>query len=217
MKEKIKESIESHMDMVLPITYNILFVNDISCGLVIDSLSMLKNNNDIFSFKTKMYAKKVDLARACYEKKINTVIGKRCGELFADNNEDFLEEVKKDIDVLYFSIKNVYDKEKMPYSDLLSKLEMTRTILEYSCNMVDNRMKELKGVDDVFNIVNIGYMRLTNLLRLFNLMMDSLKIRNGVCLNEKGCNMSMKVIDTDFSDMDKIYKVIMKNGNKDIL
>ena len=103
--EKIKERIDSLMDTVLPITYNILFVNDIACSLIIDSLSALRKEKGLHVYDTKMYAKKIDEARSKYEKKINKVIGDKCSEFFADNNDAFLEEVKKDLDVFYYSIK----------------------------------------------------------------------------------------------------------------
>ena len=214
--EKIKERIDSHMDTVLPITYNILFVNDIACSLIIDSLSALRKEKGLHVYDTKMYAKKIDEARSKYEKKINRVIGDKCSEFFADNNDAFLEEVKKDLDVFYYSIKGVYDAHDIEYSGLLSKLEMAHIILQYSCRMVDIRMSELKKIDSMFNSINLGYTKMSNVLRLFELMLSTLRVKCHIDLNTERCKLAMEILNKDFSDMNKIYKVIMQNGDEDI-
>lgn len=206
--EKIKERIDSHMDTVLPITYNILFVNDIACSLIIDSLSDLRKEKGLHVYDTKMYAKKIDEARSKYEKKINKVIGDKCSEFFADNNDAFLEEVKKDLDVFYYSIKDVYDAHDIEYSELLSKLEMAHIILQYSCRMVDIRMSELKKIDSMFNSINLGYTKMSNVLRLFELMLSTLRVKCHIDLNTQRCKLAMEILDKDFSDMNKIYGIL---------
>ena len=215
--EKIKARIDSHMDTVLPITYNILFVNDIACSLIIDSLSALRKEKGLHVYDTKMYAKKIDEARSKYEKKIearskyekkiNRVIGDKCSEFFADNNDAFLEEVKKDLDVFYYSIKGVYDAHDIEYSGLLSKLEMAHIILQYSCRMVDIRMSELKKIDSMFNSINLGYTKMSNVLRLFELMLSTLRVKCHIDLNTERCKLAMEILNKDFSDMNKIYGI----------
>ena len=98
-KEQANRIISEHEVMVVGCTYNVLFTNDIVCGLVIDALEAVRKS-PLYRQKTKQEVNQVEREKTKYEKLVNSVIGDRIS-FFADANDSFLEDVQKHVEVLY--------------------------------------------------------------------------------------------------------------------
>ena len=205
-KEKYTEVINKHENIVVASTYNILFTNDIVCSLLIESLELLKKT-DCFKFKTKQIAKQLDNERKRYEKVINQVIGSDKGEFFADANDKFIDNVSKDINTLLYSIKQEMDKNHLDNTQVISKLELCRTLCELSCIQHERRINDLRKVDSAFCRFDLSYLKLTNILRLLEELFLTLPIKT-VDLNTKQCKLALNIVSTKLSDVNIIANAI---------
>lgn len=75
-KEQANRIISEHEVMVVGCTYNVLFTNDIVCGLVIDALEAVRKS-PLYRQKTKQEVNQVEREKTKYEKLVNSVIGDR--------------------------------------------------------------------------------------------------------------------------------------------
>ena len=205
-KEKYTEVINKHENIVVASTYNILFTNDIVCSLLIESLELLKKT-DCFKCKTKQIAKQLDNERKRYEKVINQVIGSDKGEFFADANDKFIDNVSKDINTLLYSIKQEMDKNHLDNTQVISKLELCRTLCELSCIQHEMRMNDLIKTDSAFRLFDLSYLKLTNMSRLLEELFLTLPIKT-VDLNTKQCKLALNIVSTKLSDVNIIANAI---------
>lgn len=205
-KEQANKVISQHESLVIAATYNILFTNDIVCGLIIESIAKVKKS-PLYRQRTKQLINQCSKERAKYEKMLNGVIGDR-DEFFANANDIFREDIDKHLNVFYYSIKQVFDKYKIKNSDVISLLEQTRTMCEFSCAQFDQRAAELKSVDNRFNGFALEYMRMTTLHRILNEVIRSLDIPVDINLNTDNCINAINIISKKLVDGENIAKAI---------
>lgn len=125
-KGKAMDVVKQHESLVVVTTYNILYTNDIVCSNVIEMMSELKKSK-LYKNEVKMYANKVEKERKKYESLINRILSDTCS-FFADANDTFVADIQKHVDVLYYAIKNVFDKNSIENSSLIAKMELMRTL-----------------------------------------------------------------------------------------
>ena len=125
-KGKAMNVVKQHESLVVVTTYNILYTNDIVCSNVIEMMSELKKSK-LYKNEVKMYANKVEKERKKYESLINRILSDTCS-FFADANDTFVADIQKHVDVLYYAIKNVFDKNSIENSSLIAKMELMRTL-----------------------------------------------------------------------------------------
>lgn len=198
--------VSKYEPMVVLCTYNILFTNDIVCSAVIDAIDKLMKT-PLFRQRTKQLAKQVINEQEEYEKTVNSII-KEKSEFFADANERFSCEIKRHVAILYYSIKREFDKHELPQSDILTRMETARTLCDFACQQFDRRMEELTRHDARFQGFHLDYLRLTNLLRLMNLLMQTFRIPSVVDLNTTDCLTSIDILAQKLMDGSLIAKAI---------
>ena len=194
-----KKVISKHESLVVLCTYNILFTNDICCGQMIECLQAMKRT-PYYKHRFKRYLNDADKARRKYEKIVNSVIRPDLGELFADCNDRFVEEVNKHVEMLYWQFKQVLDDKALVYSAELARFELARTLCDYACLQFDIRMNELKEKDPMFKGFTMEYLKLSNEKRLMNLASDNLKIGEMVDMNTERCTATFDVLVRKLSD-----------------
>lgn len=205
-QDQATQIVSKYEPLVVLATYNILFTNDIVCANVIDSIAGLKKTS-LYRQRIKQLAGKADDARKDYEKLVNEIISDRCA-FFADANDVFSERINKHIQILYYCIKREFDKYKIPQSDIIAKLETARTLCDFSCQQFDKRLEELREKDHRFRGFHLDYLRLTNLLRLMNELIQAFRLPCTVDLNTPECLTAIDVLAQKLVNGDLIAKAI---------
>lgn len=205
-KDQAKDLVKQNETIVVLFTYNILFTNDIVCSMLIESMDELKKS-PLYRRETKMLANKADNARRNYERIVNEVIGDKSA-FFADSNDTFCEELNRHVQVLFYCIKREFDKANIEHSDLIAKLETTRTLCEFSCQQFDQRMKELMNRDRRFSGFTLEYLRLTNVQRFLDSLIRTFKVPVSVNLNTTDCLAAIDVLGKKLINGDIIAKAI---------
>lgn len=175
-------------------TYNILFINDICCGQVLDSVHDM-GCTPYYRHSFKMYLKAADRERRKYEKTVNSIIRIDYGEFFANCNEKFCEGVDDAIEMLYWQFKQVLDDSRVVYSAEIARFEIARTLCEFACILFDMRMKEIKnGSPRLGGGVSLGYLRMTEVSRLMNLASGHIGIERTVNMNTERCRLAFDIL-----------------------
>ena len=198
--------VSKYEPLVVLATYNILFTNDIVCSQVIDAFSRLEKS-PLYRQRTKQLANKAISAQKSYERLVNEIISDR-STFFADANEAFAEEVCKHVDILYYSIKREFDRYRLSDADLLARLETARTLCDFACQQFDKRLAELRAKDPQFSGFRLGYLRLTDLIRLMNELMRTFRIPCAVDLNTPQCLTAIGVLSRKLLDSESIARAI---------
>lgn len=205
-KEEANNIIAENEAMVIGCTYNVLFTNDIVIGLTIEAVESIRKS-PLYRFDTKRKVNIVEKDRLKYERMINEVIG-NTSSFFADANDIFLEDIQKHVDILYYSIKREFDKVNLSFSDIIARMELARTLCEFSCLQLDKREEELQEKDKRFKKFGIDYLRLTNLLRSLSETMKTLNVPCTVNLNTEECTKEINILSVKLADANTIAKAI---------
>lgn len=205
-KEEANNIIAENEAMVIGCTYNVLFTNDIVIGLTIEAVESIRKS-PLYRFDTKRKVNIVEKDRLKYERMINEVIG-NTSSFFADANDIFLEDIQKHVDILYYSIKREFDKVNLSFSDIIARMELARTLCEFSCLQLDKREEELQEKDKRFKKFGIDYLRLTNLLRSLSETMKTLNVPCMVNLNTEECTKAINILSVKLADANTIAKAI---------
>lgn len=190
----------------LTAVYNILFTNDIVCGLVVDFISELKKSS-YYRFNVKQQAKRIESEMKKYEKRIAEIAGKRIF-FMADANEVISEELQPDLLKMEYSIKSEFDKHKLKDSALLAKMELTRCMCQLSCLSLNKRIEEVTPYNK--DIKRLTYLRLTTLFKYIDELSDILyQCKEYIDLNEsKNCQTAMQIIQRKLTDCNIISRAI---------
>lgn len=205
-KEEANNIIAENEAMVIGCTYNVLFTNDIVIGLTIEAVESIRKS-PLYRFDTKRKVNIVEKDRLKYERMINEAIG-GTSSFFADANDIFLEDIQKHVDILYYSIKREFDKVNLSFSDIIARMELARTLCEFSCLQLDKREEELQEKDKRFKKFGIDYLRLTNLLRSLSETMKTLNVPCTVNLNTEECTKAINILSVKLADANTIAKAI---------
>lgn len=205
-KEEANNIIAENEAMVIGCTYNVLFTNDIVIGLTIEAVESIRKS-PLYRFDIKRKVNIVEKDRLKYERMINKVIG-NTSSFFADANDIFLEDIQKHVDILYYSIKREFDKVNLSFSDIIARMELARTLCEFSCLQLDKREEELQEKDKRFKKFGINYLRLTNLLRSLSETMKTLNAPCTVNLNTEECTKAINILSVKLADANTIAKAI---------
>lgn len=205
-KEQANRIISEHEAMVVGCTYNVLFTNDIVCGLVIDAVEAVRKS-PLYRQKTKQEVNQVEREKTKYEKLVNSVIGDRIS-FFADANDSFLEDVQKHVEVLYWSIKREFDQHGVKHSDVVARVEIARTMADFACKQLDQREAELQEKDARFKRFNIGYIRQTDLYNALRKLTRTLGVPCKIDLNTPDCLLAINILSKKLADAKIIAKAI---------
>lgn len=204
--EESKRIIDENAAMAVACTYNVLFTNDIVSGLALDAVEAVRKS-PLCRHKTKQWVNKVEREQRKYEKTVNRAIGDK-GAFFADANDVFLDDVRKHVEILYWSIKREFDKAGLKHSDTIAKLELARTLCGFACVQLDEMQSEVQARTRYLRRFTISYLRQTDLLKALNVAMRSLNIPCTVNLNSDDCQDAMNILSVKLADADTIAKAI---------
>lgn len=205
-KEESKRIIDDNAAMAVACTYNVLFTNDIVSGLALDAVEAVRKS-PLCRYKAKQAVNRVEREQRKYERTVNRMVGDK-GAFFADANDMFLNDVRKHVEILYWSIKRVFDKAGLGHSGTIAKLELARTLCGFACAQLDRREAELWAKDPRFKRFAIDYLRQTALLHALDEAMRSLNIPCTVDLHSADCQNAMNILSTKLADADTIAKAI---------
>lgn len=211
-RERELAALNKNIEVIVSVVYNILLTNDICCGKIIEAVDEIKKSK-YYSFKMKEHVNKLDKERRRYEKYMNSII-KDLGWYFADLNDNFMDTVANDIDILYFSMKKVFDREKYEDSSMLAKVELARSLCEFSCCQYDNRIQELKSIDRALVYVPIDYLRLTNMYYLIRKVMSEFKHVKNISEGIEECQAALNVVMRKMGDFDEIVNTLKRTDNE---
>lgn len=204
--QEFDEVIKDTEGYVVACTYNVIFTNDITIGEVVDGIDKLKHT-PLYKHRTKQVANEVGKLRKEYESKVFQI----CADnrwFYADANESFSEEVMNDIEILYYSIKRVFDNAGLVYSDVLARLELARTLAELACVNLDKREQDMYKSDKRLRKYSLMYMRLTKLRDAMNMLMSTFPIPSFVNVDTEECRMALNALANKLADCRIIAKAI---------
>lgn len=124
-------------DILVQCMYNILFLNDIVCGAVVDMVCEIKDTQ-YYRQEIKREVQKIDRERKRYEGTMHSIV-KAYEQDYADMNESYTELLDSDLKILWISIKDYLDKSKRGDSTLMSHIYYTTILSKLSCEVFDNR------------------------------------------------------------------------------
>lgn len=205
-KQQATELVKKHENLVIVTTYNIIFTNDIVCSNVIEMMQDLKKNN-LYKKEVKMYANKIEAERKKYERLLNSILGDS-SDFFADANDLFVEEVQNSVDSLYWAIKGILDKNNVDNSAIIAKMELMRTLCDFSCAQYKQRINDLVKVNPRFKGFHVDYMNMETMNKYAFEMMKHVKVGKTINLNTKEVELAMDVLAMKLANPEIIAKSI---------
>lgn len=145
-KEESKRIIDENAAMAVACTYNVLFTNDIVSGLALDAVESVRKS-PLFRYKTKQAVNKVEREQRKYEKTVNRVVGDK-GAFFADANDVFLDDVRKHVEILYWSIKREFDKAGLEHPGFNNKMFVAADMMIHQIRITNVRVEKLQDISD---------------------------------------------------------------------
>lgn len=118
-------------------------VNTIAGRTLYEAYEMLVKDKKRFRFSVKQCANNAKKDFDAYEKMHCRIFGDRY-RLFLDYLDSVEDEVMPHVQKMYFSIKSVLDKNRESDSALKAKIELARTMIEYSCYIYDRLLNETR-------------------------------------------------------------------------
>lgn len=209
IQDEFKQAVMKHKRLVLAATYNILFVNDIVTGMVIDCFEVMKKEEQ-YKHRSKQLMNEVNKELKKYELMVNRVIASSA-EYFANGNDAFCTEVYHYVDSLLFCVKSVFDKQQVPNSLLLAHIETTRFTCSIACEKVELWMNKIGRVDQAFaRKVSLRYLRLTELKNKIDRLCDYLYNSHHISFQtvNSQCEVASKILIGKLSDEHAVIQAI---------
>lgn len=136
---------KEYENIVSMATANMLFVNDVLCGIIVDLGQDLKQDG-LLKREVKMLYNKLTAERSKYEKIINRSTGAECMDDFADQQETFYDGIKHDLQVAYYTVKRECDRLRVPASASMTRLHQCRLVCRAAldiCQVWEERMHSI--------------------------------------------------------------------------
>lgn len=127
---------QEYENIISMATANMLFVNDVLCGIIVDLGQDLKQDG-LLKREVKMLYNQLTAERSKYEKIINRSTGAECMDQFADQQEQFYDGVKHDLQVAYYTVKSECDRLKVPASSSMTRLHQCRLVSRAALDICD--------------------------------------------------------------------------------
>lgn len=191
-------------DILVQCMYNILFLNDIVCGAVVDMLGQLKHS-DVYHHEIKREAEKVNRERRRYESMMHDIV-KAYEADYADMNDAYTESLSQDLMILRIAIKDYLDKDGREDSDLISHIYYTCMLSRLSCEVFDNR-RDFAFRAGALGEDSMDYLRLTNLTQCCKRLADKV----GYSDNNRPCDkiqLALDVLINKLADGERVKKAI---------
>lgn len=209
IQNEFKQAVMKHERLVLAATYNILFVNDVVIGMVMDCFEVMKKEEQ-YKHRSKQLMNEVNKELKKYELMVNRVIGPSA-EYFANGNDAFCTEVRYYVDSLLFCVKSILDKQQVSNTLLLAHMETTRFTCNIACEKVESWMNKIERADRAFaRKVSLRYLRLTELKNKIDRLCDFLYNSNHLSsqIVNSQCEVAAKILIGKLSDERTIIQAI---------
>lgn len=115
--------------------------NTIVGNMIFDSIDMLKKRTNLYKGRVKYYGNLAYGVYEKYEKLHSSNFGDRY-HVFLTYLDNVEEMIRRDIDILVITIKNILDKHNESLSDVKAYIEATRVMIELSCDAFDSLMRQ---------------------------------------------------------------------------
>ena len=193
-------------DILVQCMYNILFLNDIVCGAVVDMCGELKHSH-IYRHEIKREADKVNRERKRYESMMHDIV-KAYESDYADMNDTYTELLSQDLMILRVAVKDYLDKSNKENSGLLSHIYYTTILSKLSCEVFDNRREFAFRAGALNSQGSMDYLRLTSLAQCCKRLADSV----GYSDDNKPCDkvqLALDVLINKLADGERVKKAIV--------
>lgn len=205
-KEKQRELIAKHEDYVRIAVYNVIFTNDLVRECT--SFAMMKlRDSPLDRHLVKRRRKSVEKSVDFYQKRLESCIGCQAPVLESYTDE-FTSEIDKYVELLYFNVKNAFDKSCSPFSDILSRCEVARMLSDYSVFQLDSRVRELCRIDPIFSSMDMKHLSMAGVSTALNCLMGTFKIEGIVHIDTDDCLASFRSLKKALMDVNLINKSI---------
>lgn len=189
-KEKLKEKLERMLaekrerNVIVAVMYYWLFTNDLLMGQVLEAVDGLRHVPTLYRHRVKQLCGEAERERLRYERELNRVTLSRA-EFYADANERIANDVEHDLQVLYWSIKQVMDWRCVEHSAVVARVLMAQGLAAYACNAYDDDWQQLRRMNPVFGRVSLPALRPTRLLCLLGRLVAELKLEPDMMDSER--------------------------------
>lgn len=198
------------------IVTSVCLCNDIANTAMVDAKHILTNNG-YNKRETKYYINKSFEEYNKYYAKLKYHLYNSYS-LYTELTTAFDDEILKDVDKLYWSIKAIMDKYNEKDSAIKAKVELARTLIEYACWYYD------KFIEKAFEIFKQDYRRIFEDIRLTNVLYWWNKVTDRVDNNttgatidlnkDKNCKLAFEIIERKLSNaklLEKVGETAIKN------
>ena len=200
-----QEMSEDKGDILVQCMYNIIFLNDMVCGGIVDMMGELKRSH-LYRQSIKREATKVDKERRRYESMMHGIV-KAYEADYADMNDAYTELFQQDLMILRLSIKDYLDKVNAKDSALLSHIYYCRILSKLACEIFDNRRNTAFRAG-ALGEGSMDYLRLSNLSQCCCKLADIVGYSN----DNRPCDrvqMALDVIINKLADGERVKKAIV--------
>lgn len=166
--EKADRLMEKYRGQTVGVIYNIMSLNDTASGCVFDAMNEIRRSG-LYRYRVKQLERQIEKCRLKYERVLNGVI-KDCNVFLAEYLELFGDDLDVQLQTLYWTIKNMYDRECVEDSHVKACVKMAFELTGLSVCIFDRRMEEMRREDIMFARFNLSYLRLTELFRLMEML-----------------------------------------------
>lgn len=203
---KAMSIINEHEALVVGVTYNILFTNDIVCAAIIDMMSELRNS-PLYRHGIKMKARLANEHRHNYELRLNEIIN-RSSNFFAEANDAFSSRVQPFVDHLYYAIKQEFDNHQHPHASVLARMELARTLATYACIQFDERIRMMRERDPQFACFRVDFLRITAISQAMDRLMEAVPTSCTIDLNTTRVKQAVSALQNKLTDANNIAEAI---------
>ena len=170
--------------ILVAVMYYWLFTNDLLMGQVLEAVDGLRHVPTLYRHRVKQICGEAERERMRYERELNRVTLPRA-EFYADANESIAQSVEHDLQVLYYSIKQVADWRCVPHSEEMARVMMAHGLAAYACNAFDDDWQQLRRLNPVFGRVSIPGLRPTRMLCLLGRLVAELRLEPDMMDSER--------------------------------
>ena len=144
-------------NLAVCVMYAILFINDMLCSCIFDTLELLKKSS-YYEKKLKFRVRNLEKAVKHYNGFINKT---RNADFIADMNDIFQEHIGRDSLIAQNSVINYLKKVKAPEPTLLGMVAMCDVLSTEAVNTVDDNIKAFAHIEPF--IRNFTKLRVTDI------------------------------------------------------
>lgn len=141
-----------------------LIVNEVALSYLLYAVKQIEKL-PVYRFSVKKHLREASTLRKEYDNKVYRTIKEHNHQFYADMNDRFLEYVGHDLDILYETIKRLYDKAHVPNSSSLATFTQAYTLLTMAVrlNTANKELCKTEGISGVYR--RLDMFDLTNILR----------------------------------------------------